>query len=294
MTHPVPYPSPHRRGFTLIELSIVLVIIGLIVGGILVGQDLIHAATLKSQITQIDKFKVAVNTFQGKYNALPGDIPATQAAQFGFATRGGGAGQGDGNGLIQEVFYAGPPQMGSGICGETALFWNDLSTAGFIAGGFVGADGNADAGLPCTSASSIAQLHSIVPAGILNGTTVSVYGDNTGGKNYLLVIGNFSTLDVNGRGYNNGVCCNSLPGVTPSDAEYIDNKIDDGQPLSGSLQAVKAGGADNGIIDIIGFPIPATSAAAANNVCVATGNVYNTNSSTGGTSIACSLRFDLQ
>jgi prepilin-type N-terminal cleavage/methylation domain-containing protein len=47
-------------GFTLIEMSIVLVIIGLIVGGVLVGQDLIRAAYIRAQITQIEKFNTAV------------------------------------------------------------------------------------------------------------------------------------------------------------------------------------------------------------------------------------------
>src|SRR5580692_12405602 len=86
--------APHvllrRRetAFTLIEMSIVLVIIGLIVGGVLVGQDLIRAAGVRAQISQIEKYNTAVNTFYGKYGYLPGDIPAEPAAQFGFAPRG--------------------------------------------------------------------------------------------------------------------------------------------------------------------------------------------------------------
>ncbi len=51
------------RGFTLIELSIVLVIIGLIVGGVLVGRDLIRAAAERSEISQFQQFSVAANTF---------------------------------------------------------------------------------------------------------------------------------------------------------------------------------------------------------------------------------------
>src|SRR6201999_1632157 len=90
-----------EQGFTLIELSIVLVIIGLIVGGVLVGQDLIRAAAVRAQISQIEKYQTAVNTFRGKYGGLPGDLSASSAAQFGFVSRGGSTGQGDGNGVIQ-------------------------------------------------------------------------------------------------------------------------------------------------------------------------------------------------
>src|ERR1019366_6843373 len=60
-------------GFTLIEMSIVLVIIGLIVGSVLVGRDLIRAAELRSVISEVEKYKTAVMTFKGKYDCLPGD-----------------------------------------------------------------------------------------------------------------------------------------------------------------------------------------------------------------------------
>ena len=78
-----------QKAFTLIELSIVLVIIGLIVGGVLVGQDLIKAAEIRAQVSQLEKFNTAVNTFHVKYNDIPGDI--RRAAIFGMATRTGEA-----------------------------------------------------------------------------------------------------------------------------------------------------------------------------------------------------------
>jgi prepilin-type N-terminal cleavage/methylation domain-containing protein len=92
------------QGFTLIELSIVLVIIGLIVGGVLVGQDLIRAAEVRATISQIEKYNTAANTFLGKYGYLPGDIKDPDASNFGFISRHmqcQDGGLGDGNGVIE-------------------------------------------------------------------------------------------------------------------------------------------------------------------------------------------------
>src|ERR1700753_450898 len=93
-----------RQGFTLIELSIVLVIIGLIVGGILVGQDLIKAAEVRAQISQIEKYNSAGNTFRGKFGGIPGDLALSLVNQFGFspgANCDGTFTQRDGNGLVE-------------------------------------------------------------------------------------------------------------------------------------------------------------------------------------------------
>ena len=111
------------EGFTLIELSIVLVIIGLIVGGVLTGQSLISAAEVRAQISQIEKYNSAVNTFRSKFNALPGDMRPELVSQFGFmpgdvTCNGLSAGTRDGNGLIDGF----PPSVGSQLVqakGET-------------------------------------------------------------------------------------------------------------------------------------------------------------------------------
>ena len=68
-----------QRGFTLVELAIVLVIIGLIIAAVLKGQELIVSARLKSTITAIDAIRSASNTFRDKYNPLPGDSANPQA-----------------------------------------------------------------------------------------------------------------------------------------------------------------------------------------------------------------------
>src|SRR5271154_5990239 len=119
-----------NHGFTLIELSIVLVIIGLIIGGVLVGQDLIKAAETRATLAQIEKYNSAVNTFRNKYNGLPGDL-VNAATQFGFAGGAGGSGDRDGNGFIAP-YNAAAVTTGIGYGGETAYFWADLSTAGFL------------------------------------------------------------------------------------------------------------------------------------------------------------------
>lgn len=65
-----------RKGFTLIELSIVLVIIGLLIGGILAAQSMISTSKITATISQIQQFDAGVMNFKTKYHYLPGDAPA--------------------------------------------------------------------------------------------------------------------------------------------------------------------------------------------------------------------------
>ncbi len=84
-------------GFTLIELSVVLVIIGLIIGGVLMGRDLIDDAKMKSIMKGYDEVNIGITTFKVKYNALPGDM-ATATGIWGDSASGGETANGDGNG----------------------------------------------------------------------------------------------------------------------------------------------------------------------------------------------------
>lgn len=81
-----------KAAFTLIELSMVLVIIGLLIGGILVGKDLIKSSENRAYVSQLVKYTAAVNTFKTKYNCLPGDC--ANITDYGFTNNG------DGNGMV--------------------------------------------------------------------------------------------------------------------------------------------------------------------------------------------------
>lgn len=107
----------HQSGFTLIEIAIVLVIIGLLLGGILKGQELISSARVRNLVSQIDGTKAAFFGFQDRYRALPGDFSAA-TTQIQGATQ-----NGDGNGQITGT--------------EAIALWDHLSHAGFINGTYV-------------------------------------------------------------------------------------------------------------------------------------------------------------
>jgi len=62
-----------RQAFTLLELSIVLVVIGLLIGGVLVGQSLIDGAKINSQVKQLQQIDIAISNFSVKYKSIPGD-----------------------------------------------------------------------------------------------------------------------------------------------------------------------------------------------------------------------------
>ena len=106
----------YQAGFSLVELAIVLLIIGLIIGGILKGQELLESARLKSILTQVNDYRVQTSIFLEKYGQLPGDFNKADAY---LKT---GLKDGDGNGIIK----------GDGLNDETLNFWSHLAAAQLI------------------------------------------------------------------------------------------------------------------------------------------------------------------
>lgn len=286
------YNSLH--GFTLIEISIVLVIIGLIVGGVLVGNDLIQASKVRATLSQIDKFNQAVNTFYGKFGYLPGDINAASAAKFGLAPRGNYAGQGDGNAILQgnsdnsSVGNWGWTQ-GSG---ETVMFWSDLSYANGMQLNLI--DGNFSIASSSTVQSyTSTSISRVLPSAKLgSGNYFYVYSIASNvfvgtPVNYYSISAVTAINDNNGC----GKCINSNLGLNVLQAYEIDNKIDDGKPTSGTVSAwyLDSGRFSGGAM---GYATNSTSADASTCFDTTSGNYSITQNS--GMGLNCALSFKVQ
>ena len=114
-----------QTGFTLIELAIVLVIIGLLLGGVLRGQELINSARVKSLTREFQNIQVYIYGYQDRFRALPGDDPAA-VTHLAAATQ--GATPPAGNGLINGAWNS------AIATDESYLFWQHVRLAGLAPG----------------------------------------------------------------------------------------------------------------------------------------------------------------
>jgi prepilin-type N-terminal cleavage/methylation domain-containing protein len=191
-----------QAGFTLVEIAIVLVIIGLLLGGILKGQEMITQAKIKNVINDFNGITAAVNSYQDRYRALPGD---DQTATTRWTTA--APASGNGNGIIAGLYNANDTSGTAGAppaAAESNLFWQHLRLAGFVPG----ATSGTGSGSPPTNASG------------------GIMGVETGGG-------------ANGMGFTSLIICTSnLPDKI---AIAVDTQMDDGAigtgQVRGNLQA---------------------------------------------------------
>ena len=255
-----------EAGFSLVELAVVLVIIGLIVGGVLVGQDLIKTARLRSLMTQIRSISSAIATFQAKYGGLPGDY--TNAYSFPeFSTSNSVA---DGNGQITcSSTTASICANAQAANGEVLLFWKNLSEAGFFE---FTSSYNATT-LSALTAVTSANISEYLPSASLSGgNRLTAYSAN--GQHYVHM------SNIIGIGTDGALTASA--GISPIDALQIDAKMDDGIATSGLVRAVGA------------MPESAPAAGASNTAtnCIVTSGSYDLGALPGN-SVNCALKFRL-
>lgn len=201
--------SAKTQGFSLVEISIGVIIISILLAVIVAGQNLIHQAKIKNTLSETAGYKKSTATFREVYSAWPGDIP--NATSFWSGTENGNDDQqiiGDSGGSNNNEGYRA---------------WQHLSLSEMIKGNFDGLGRGGDEAI----------IGGNVPkAAVEGGGYFFHYWGLAANKNNAITIGTF----------NDGTF-NSNPVLTPRDAEYIDRKIDDGSPRLGNVWAGGNGGA---------------------------------------------------
>ncbi len=216
-------------GFTLVELAIVMIIIGLLIGGILKGQELITNARVSSAVAQVKATESGVSAFRDKYNAFPGDLrtvstrlPGVVAGSL-IATDPAIGTAGDG--VISNTGTVSDPGLAVGTTTESGLAFLHLGAAGMIGGVQPAATTGPTAGVT----NPITPLGGAWTIGTSAGTSTGV---------------------VLTTGLPAGVYVASTPAVgaaipttdaqimTPSSAANMDRKLDDGMPNTGVVRAI--------------------------------------------------------
>lgn len=189
----------NQSGFTLVEIAIVLVIIGLLLGGVLKGQELIENTKVKNAVKDMTSVTAAYNAYVDRFHQVPGDDGplATLTARGGNWTNVQAAG--NANGVLAIA-----ANQAFANTGESPAFWAALRAAGFITGDPTLAAAPGVAGLPRNAYNGLVGVTVAPAAGLLSNM--------------------FGTL----------VCMSQVPG---KGARAIDTQIDDGNPATGSVRA---------------------------------------------------------
>ncbi len=210
-----------HRGFTLIEMSIVLVIIGLIIGGILKGQEIITTARSKAVINEINAARAATNTYYDRFRSLPGDDAngATRVDPRLVAGNGDGVvGPNPGPATAPSLTTTGTANQG-----ENYQYFKALMAARLLNGGEVGPVG--------TIQGNAFGVGSSLPAAPITGSGLTViYGTHDGDATTVTTKETAHWFRI----HKNPAI--PTPAFTPRELANIDSQIDDGVPSEGGVR----------------------------------------------------------
>ena len=225
----------NHLGFSLVELSIVLVILGLLIGGVLSGQALIRAAELRSVTAEYQKYIAAINSFRDKYFGLPGDI--ANGASFGWTDAAGVAvANGDGNGQINYTSVS--------TTNEVSSFWVELAKAGLIEGSYT-LFSDAFGTMPPGTSNPRAKMNNgnwnSLGIGTVDVTGMPSYTAGGSYCSYCFYAGTYGNV-LYFNPSDNALAVGGNGILKSEEAWNIDTKMDDGKPDRGSVTTLKRQG----------------------------------------------------
>jgi len=207
-----------KEGFTLVELALAMIIIGLLIGGVLKGRQIIENAKVTGTIAQVSGYQAAVNGFVNRYGALPGDIKRAGLVIPGCDDVANRCADGNGDGLIGLPVGNAGDDVSS--YAENIQFWKHLTLAGIVANGVSPAadPDNPEWGTTHPASNFRGGWHALY----MNDVANDVHGLHL--RLQTNMIGNMATE----------------PGahpVSPYTAANIDRKMDDGMSNGGTVHA---------------------------------------------------------
>lgn len=210
--------SSRLHAFSLLEMAVVILVLGLLIGTVATGQSVLHSSRVRSAMKEMDTYKQAISQFKTKYQATPGDF-------VGASNIWAGVSNGDGDGRV--IVYASSVPTPN----EQYLVWQHLSKAHLIDADFTGAAGTSTSG-------KVAGEN--VPESSLTGAGWELFFNNS------YDAGGGRTMSFSTTPYNHMLMLfepsEAANVIRAGDALIIDTKMDDGDARTGNIGQIASSG----------------------------------------------------